>query len=340
MQTIDREKLIRTLEAVQPGLSNKDIVEQSSCFVFQNGMVHTFNDEIACSLATDVKITCAVQAVTLLELLKRLPDKAVEISVTEHELKIKGKRRKAGVRMEKDILLPIDKISSPKESAWTTLHDDFCEALSVVRQCTGKDEGAFALTCVHITPKFIESCDSYQITRFKMKTRFKESILIRKEAALHIGSLDITEFAEDETWAHFRNASGLVVSCRRYIEEYPDMKEILQVKGTKTTLPEGLAKTADTAGIFSAEADASNTVGVTLTAGKLILRGEGNNGWYRETKKIKYDGPNMQFLIAPELLKEITKRHRDCEITPDRLKVDGGKFVYVTCLEAVEEGTE
>ena len=44
---VSREKLMQALEAVSPGLANRELIEQSSCFVFKSGMVMTFNDEVA-----------------------------------------------------------------------------------------------------------------------------------------------------------------------------------------------------------------------------------------------------------------------------------------------------
>jgi hypothetical protein len=40
--------LFVVLKAVEPGLSQRDVVEQSSCFVFKNGYVYTYNTEVFC----------------------------------------------------------------------------------------------------------------------------------------------------------------------------------------------------------------------------------------------------------------------------------------------------
>jgi hypothetical protein len=68
---------------------------------------------------------------------------------------------------------------------------------------------------------------------------------------------------------------------------------------------------------------------------KLMLQGKGVNGYYREKKKIKYDGKEIKFTVSPSLLVKLIQKHNECELTEDRLKVDGGKFVFVTCLGSV-----
>ena len=61
-KTINRELFLEQLESVQPGLSTREIIEQSSCYVFRGGEVITFNDEIACSQKCDIGIEGAVRS--------------------------------------------------------------------------------------------------------------------------------------------------------------------------------------------------------------------------------------------------------------------------------------
>lgn len=338
MQTIDREELLSQLESVLPGVSTRNVVEQSGCFIFQDGKVQTYNDEISCSKETALKAKGAVQASQLLELLRKLPGKTIEVDMGEGELLVfDGKRRKAGIRMEADIVLPLDQVETPDDSSWRRLNDSFCEAVGVVHQCASKDEGTFHLTCVHIASRWIEACDNYQITRFSLKTKFKEEALLRQEAMKAVGSLDVVEFSEGKSWVHFKNPSGLVISCRKYTEEFPDLSGLLTVENAvKVSLPEDLGDSIDTANIFSSANPNTDVVSVGLKNGRIILRGEGAYGWYRETKKIKYTGPDIRFVIPPNLLKDIVKRHRECMVNPERLLVNTGSFIYVTCLDSGE----
>ena len=332
MKTMNRKEWLQQLELVQPGLSTKELIEQSTCFVFEKGFVKTFNDEIACTLACDIGIEGAVQAKPLLELLKKLPEETVEVQLGDKQLLIQGEHRKAGIRMESEVFLDTEQIETPKEDAWIPLPPDFCEAVEVVRQTASQNDSEFVLTCVHIHPEYVEACNNYQATRFPLKMKVSSSILVRHTSMLHVGSLGIMDFAEDSSWLHFRNPMGLVISCRKYEDEFPDMGEILNVSGDPITLPSDIEGAASTAQIFSMDNPYDDQIQITISRNKLRLKGTGENGWYSETKKLEYDGPKIQFRIAPKLLKEITKRQHDCEITRDRLKIDGGTFIYVTAL--------
>ena len=330
MYKINREQLLKELEYITPGLSSKEIVEQSNCFIFKNGNVTTYNDDIACSLKTCLKIEGAIQATTLMSLLQKLPDEEIEVEVTKKELLIEGKNRKAGVVMEKDVSSLIDKIGKPKQ--WNKLSVDFPEAVKTVQDCVSNDETQFNMTCVHLHPNWIESCDNYQACRYNIKTKVNESILIRKESLKHIIFLNMTEFGETKSWIHFKNSIGLILSCRRYVEKYPDVSKVLNVKGNKMSLPKGLKNAAERASIFSAEDIGDNYISIKLDNDKLGIEGRGVLGWFNEKKKIKYKGQPLSFTVSPSLLIKLIQRYNECEITENRLKITGDKFEYITCL--------
>lgn len=333
-RSVRREDLLHQLESVQPGLSSREIIEQSSCFVFRDGRVMTYNDEVACAGDCVLKLTCAVQSAPLLALLRKLLEEDIEIEedMERGELVIIGERRRAGITREAKILLPVDKVEKPGK--WSALPEEFMEGVNMVQHCASHDESQFALTCVHLHPKWIEACDNFQATRIKMDVGVKASTLVRRDSIKHIVTMGITEFSESESWIHFRNPAGLVLSCRRYMETYPDLKELLTFDGTPITLPKGLGEAADKAAIFSAESTEDNQVSVDLLPGKLRLRGVGTSGWFEERRKVDYDGKPLSFLISPSLLIDLVSKHNEAEITDGRLRVNGGKWRYVTCLSA------
>ena len=293
-QKIEREALLQQLESVQAGLSSREVMEQSSCFVFQNGTVQTYNDEIACKQDCVLEMTGAVQAEPLLGILRKMTEGTILISSTEEELVIEGKGRKAGIRMEQEILLAVDGI---------------------------------------------EPSDNFQVSRYTLETSLEESTLVRRDSIKHIIELGMTQFCETESWIHFRNPANLVLSCRRYADEandFPDLSPILDFKGEPTSLPTGLGEAVEKAEVFSSESTDENQILISLKAGKLRIRGEGNFGWFTEIKKLKYKGDGLSFRISPKLLSDLVERHNECEITSDRLKVEGGNFVYVTSLSISE----
>ncbi len=334
MSKVNKEQLLKELEAVTPGLSPKEIIEQSSCFVFQGGEVKTFNDEVACTIKSSLEITGAVQAKPLMEVLKKSLDDELEIEAEKGEFFIRGKRFKCKIRMEEEVNLNMEGLESPKK--WKPLPEDFSDAVSMVQSCASRNEDRFEITCINICPTHMEACDGNQLARYELSVDLKKPFLCRKESLKHIVSMDMTEFSETKTWVHFKNPNGLVLSCRRFSDEaqgYPDLTKYLKVKGTTVQFPKDLKDAVSRAEIFSAEDSEKNIIEIKIGGGKLKITGRGAIGWLSENKGMKsYTGPELSFGIAPQLFVEITNRFNKFIVNKDRLKVKGEKFQYVTCL--------
>jgi DNA polymerase III sliding clamp (beta) subunit (PCNA family) len=332
MIRIRREDFLSRLQSVQYGLtSQKEVVDQSSCFVFQGGDVITFNDQISCRIPSGLEeLECAVKAAPLLKLLEKLPEDELEVDTSGGEFCVKGTRRAAGITMENEVLLTVSAVEQPE--TWLPLPQDFEEALQIISTCAGNDDNRFSLTCVHFAPEFVEACDNYQIARYQIALGIEEECLVVRDTLKPVPTLGMTELAVTQAWMHFRNKSGLIFSARKYLEEYPDFSDILKVEGKQALLPGGLAEAVEKAHIFSEDNTISDRVLVELRQGKMRIKGDGISGWYQEVKNMKYSGPAIEFLIAPKLLLELCKKYSECEVAPERLKIAGPKFVYVACL--------
>lgn len=340
---VKREQLLQVLDSVYPGVSQRDILEQSSCFIFRKGKVETFNDELYCCRKTgmDKTITGAVRADKLLEQLRKWLDEDIDVTSDGKHLLVAAGKKKMGLVLQAEIVLPLEHVERPTE--WRKLPEDFGDAVSVVQQCASTDESVPTLTYVHIAPKWVEACDNFQACRWPMKTKLGQSMFVRRESIRHVGSMGATEWSETEGWLHFRSPNGLELSCRRYIDDYPDLSPVLTVEGEKAKLPKGLAEACDKAGVFSGENADMNNVTIQLGAGKLIVRGEGASGWYSETRKADYHGESMTFSASPAVLADLVKRHTECTIGDGKLLVDAGSYQYVLNLyvpELVPDGKD
>ncbi|HEC66121.1 MAG TPA: hypothetical protein ENI23_12580 [bacterium] len=332
---VKREELVQKLESVLPGLATKPIIEQSQCFVFTDEKLVTFNDEVACSIDSPLDIQGAIPAKALLQLLNKLPEEEIEVRVEENELLIRVGKKKTKLRMEEEMTLPIEELEEPTK--WRKIPKGLVQAINISLSCAGKDESQFVLTCIHIHPEWVEACDNFQVIRYPLKTGLKKSVLIKRDSLKAIVGLDMTEWSQTDNWTHFRNPLGLTLSCRRYLEDFPDLTKVLAIKGKPMELPKNIKDVVVRAEIFSSENTANDSVMVRMKSGKMEIKGEGPSGWYKEVKSIEYDGPPLAFAIAPKLLVEISSKSTSCQLGDTGLRVDGDGFTYVTCIEKVEE---
>ena len=325
--------MLRVLESLEPGLTTKETVEQSSYFAFSGGKVYTYNDEVLCSHDSPVggEFEGAAKAKSLLGILRKFGDDELDVLTEDHTLILKGKGGKRATVKTEVVSLPVGSVDEPE--SWKKLHDDFGEAVGVVAKCAGNREDQFVMTCVHVTPKWVEAVDNFKLCRWRLKTGFTDPVLLRRSGIKHVRTLGMEEFGETASWVHFRNAAGLTMACRKYVEDFPDLTPTIEAGGTKASLPKGLIEAARRAAVFSEENGKDDDyVHVSLKPGKIRVTGVGLTGEYREPKSVVYDGPEMEFLIRPGMLEELVDRHPECEVTANSLKVDGGAWVYVTCL--------
>ena len=91
MLKINREELLQQLESVVPGLSVKEIIEQSKCFVFKDKKVMTYNDEVACTQDSCLDIEGAVEAMPLISLLRKLKEEEIDLHYVYGTTSGKGK---------------------------------------------------------------------------------------------------------------------------------------------------------------------------------------------------------------------------------------------------------
>jgi hypothetical protein len=336
-----REDLIRILQSVEPGLSARGTVDQSTAFTFLDGTLCTYNEEVCCRASSPfgTAVNGAVRAGKILDVLGKMTEDEICVMQTPTELQFQCKRdvegksvttRRIGVTCEHDVRLPVKDIPTPSD--WKPLHKDFCEAISLVQE-SAKNTGIFMQTAVHIGPKWLEACDRHQLCRWTLKTGFSSSVLVRKESVRHVVGAAMTEFAESNHWVHFRNDSGLELCCRRFSENYEDFSKFLEVEGTPTSLPKSFIDESDIASLFSSENRQADRVLVDVRSGSSRLSARGVTGWYEGAwRRLNYEGPSFSFLISPKMLKSLVERHNECVLSENRLAVKDKRYTYVVYL--------
>jgi hypothetical protein len=331
---INRKELLRVLESVSPGLSAAEAVEQGNCFVFRDRTVTTFNDEICCRHDTLLDFEGAVPAKPFIETLRKLTEEEIDVKIVNGEIAIKGNRRKAGCRMQSDILLPCHAVEAPK--TWTDVVPAFGEALVLVSDAAAKEDDNFSLTCVNITPDYVEACDAFQAIRYAVDTGVTQNVLVKQSACKALNGLGVAAIAETEAWIHFKTFTGLTISARKYIEEFPDISNIFVTESTgNLTLPGSIVDALAKALIFATESASGKQAIFRLKEGKMLIRGENQDGWYEEFREVNYSGPSMSFAVNPKYVASLLKHDMACEVTESSLRITGDSFTLVVALEKV-----
>jgi len=337
---VNRESFLQILESVTAGLSNTG-VEQGKCFIFQDSQVMTFSGECFVRRKIPIELSGAVEADPILQILSKLKDEEIDVKTEEGQLLIQvfslnktGKeilKKKSWLQINPLITVPTSLVEDPGD--WQKLHEDFGEAVSTVSQCSSKtkDEREWMLTCIHLHPKWIESGDCYQFCRYRIQFGLESSILVKAKSLQGVSQLGMTEFSQTGSWLHFRNPSGVVYSCRLHVGEYPSMGQLFKFEGESVVLPKDLSEGIDRSEIFSKMED-QNLVQIDLKPNKVWITGKSEKGGHTESKKVKYEGPEMSFCIAPKMLSTLAKKFSEGIVAEDKLKFDSGTYKLLCYL--------
>jgi hypothetical protein len=315
------------------GRSQRDFLAQSSCYVFSNGGVATYNDEVCCRAPTGLPkdFRAAVPGEPLKRVIEAMVDDEIDLSLSKSDLNLVGRRQKAKLRFEQDILLPVDTCPPPKTWAVIPDPDSFREAVRRVSEVCGGNDREFMATCVHVHPEYLEATNNVQAMRVGLVLPISRPFLIRGRTLRAAAMFGAAKIGETESFLHLRSDKQ-IVSLRRHIADYVSMDELFAFTGSRTDLPKGAAVGAKLASIFSGEDKDNDEVTVSLQEGRMIVSGSGSYGEAEQELEANYHGPDMRFQISPNLLESLVSTYNSCETDGERLIVRGERWWYYTVL--------
>lgn len=331
---VNRTEFQAKLNLLRPGLADKEIISQSASFVFHANRIYTYNDMVAVSVPFESDLEGAVPGEALIQLLDKMTQETITVNMTDDQFTVQALNVAAGLRIEKEISLPVDELETPAE--WKKLPADFSTALRFCMFSTSSDTSKPVLTCVHINDNFIESCDNYRATRYFVPEKGMANLLIPQSSATELLKYKASKYGVTEGWAHFE-AEGVVFSCRTYAEEYPDVGPLFKVKGKKVSLPEGIDTALERAAIFTSMRKAvDETATLAMGDSVLTITGMGDGGWYKEKLKVDYHGESIKFSVNPHFLKEAIPLTREITLGTGALVLAGDSFLHVVSLSVTE----
>lgn len=340
---INRIELLGALNRVSPGLASKAIIEQTDTFVFQDEVVFTYNDRIAVSTPLDLGFEGAVEAEPLLKLLNRMTCEEVIVEAAEGEMTLcaaKGSK-KAGIKLQAEITLPLSEAGMPKDEDWLDLPATFLKGIRFAQFSTGKDMNRPVLTCVCVHGRHILSSDSCRLTRYDMGKKaariFTKDLLIPADSVKPILDHKPIEYGIVGTWIHFNNEEDTILSLRMVEGEFPiDKAEpLLSVQGESITFPEDLENLLGCAQVFASDDFKKDSVVEFTVKGKtMIIRSENESGWYEEECAMPQKCGNFNFMIHPQMLLDLLDILENVQVSDSLIKLTGENFEHVVALIA------
>jgi len=334
---VNKAELQKALEKVKPGLSSKELIQQSTSFAFLGGRVVTYNDEISVSHPIkDLNIEGAVKAEVLYEYLNKIKQDEIDIECEDTQVRIVAGRSTAGLVFEHEVSLPIDEIDEVTE--WKKIPQQLVKALSYCYPYCLQDMSRPILSCVHVVGNVVEATDNFQVIRWYLDDSTSlDEFLLPARAAKELVKYDVKEISIGDSWIHFRTEDDTVFSSRTLEGKYPDISRVLEVEGQPLSLSSAFLQALERARVL-----ARNNLGIApsdlhmaeveIEEGKIEVRAEGDHGWFKENIRTKYKGRSVHFIVAVELLLNLISSDSSCVVSKDRIKFTGEQWEHVIAL--------
>jgi DNA polymerase III sliding clamp (beta) subunit (PCNA family) len=326
---ISRNELVKALEAVKPGLADRELIEQTTSFAFIGDKVVTYNNEISLSYPIEgLDITGAIKADELYKLLTRLRKDEIELELEGKQILLKCGRIKAGLAIQDEIKLPLEEIKDI--GRWRTLPENFIKALTFSSHAASNDYSRPLLTCIHINKDgYVEATDNFRICKYELKGNWVlDNTLIPVNNVKEVIKMNPSNVAKGKGWIHFMNEEGCNLSCRIFQDDtYVNFDDLLKVQGEEIVFPNLILDTLERATIFT-----NTCVDIHIKENKIRIKSSNETSWFEETLNIRYEN-EIDISITPELFKDILSVTKKGIIGERVIKFEmPGEFQYNVAL--------
>lgn len=326
---VQRKELLAALDSCAAGLGTKSAIEQSSCYVFRDDKIWTFNDMILCETVAPVSMNVAVPARAFRETLAKFGDDEINIDEKEGKIRVWVKSRRASINGHQDVYLPLDEVEKPEE--FEDVPPELSDALPLTAECAGKEGDVLDNLCIH--EKGIVSCDRSQAIQFSVLTGVKQSCLIGAEGCKAIASLGIAGVCDGDNWLHIKTYTGLRASIRKCTGDYPQVTQVFtQPVIAKLEFPFSASEIFERLIPFLSDTTDGKTCTLSLSHGSLVMRSRNVVGFFEEKLDVEYEGPVLEFSASPKLLSNAVRHGLPLQITEGSVRVQGPGFRYAVSI--------
>jgi DNA polymerase III sliding clamp (beta) subunit (PCNA family) len=298
---MNRSNLIRALELVQPAVAGSDLVPIFSCFMFKTNHISAYNDQLGIEATFDCGDTpFAVNAITLLGLLKNIHTEEVEFNLQKNDLEIKAGKS----NLKLPFFTQEEFLFEEPEEQWLAalpINEDLTKGLEICLTTASNDNSQPAIMGVCFNfgkASTLYSCDGDAVTRFTLAAKpsgkgiftvsntFCNALLkICAETKITKGKLDL-----GEGWVRASLENGYTLYGRLILNESPlNHAELIEKTMTGESpfvdVPLGFDEALARARVVADSSSASTSL--TIKKGSMSLFTETPSGVVEDTVKIK-----------------------------------------------------
>jgi DNA polymerase III sliding clamp (beta) subunit (PCNA family) len=339
---IQKDVLLSALMKVKPGLAKKEIIEQAQHFIFSNGEVTTFNDQVCVMHPIECDFDFSVKGEEFYKIISGISEKEIDLTMKESTLHIKAKGTNCKLSTllgDAGFVAPLvqvlrDAISS--DGFWKKLPTEFLDGLYLCALSASKDLSTGVKSCVAIKGENIYSTDGLRASLYVMDSSIEE-IMIPARDALELIKYNVTEYGASENWMHFRTTDGTVFNCKSMRGDYPYAKVDRLFEDAEPTImfPDTMKESVSSVLILAeGDVDINKTITVSVKSGSITCHAEKERGSIDKTVECDYSGDAFSFDINPIFFAQILSHAPGLALFDNRAMFLSDNFWHVIALPA------
>jgi len=302
---IDRKDFLSKLSELFIA-TDKDRIGNSDCFIFNDGKIHTSNVLISGQTDFDYDGSCSVNA-------KRLKDVVSNCTTDEITLDFQESKLKVVSGKFKTLINYTNYEADPKVFAnnWTEATDQLINALTKCAAITSNVKNLMdsSISLVHITDKFIEASDKFQLFYYENKTDVKEALVSGKLLATVL-KFYITHYNFTKNDLRLLTNNNVILSIllsskSTYTDSVSNLFSKENTLGTyQIEDTDVLIKAIQRVSLMAHKADNTQNkmVKVQISPGKFVFSGVSDVGTAMEIVKVPHKLKEDVFFTCPDYL--------------------------------------
>lgn len=303
--TKDLLECLTSVDGMMAG-SKTSADDQSDAVVFADGYVMAGSPAVGlfCRRQFDTRdLRGAVALDPLLDLVRRISDKSVDLVIKDGVVAVTAGKLQAGIRHEMEVRNQYPDL--PKK--WMKLPVDFTSALAAASLSVAKEDlERPMLSNVHIKDRIVESTNNKKLTRFELLSSLDDEFLIPSGVVGKLVAMIPSDFGVSGNVVHFR-AGGSEIAVTRASGDFPDLSKFCEnIKGDVVEFPVETALVL--ARIMAITKDAqqdTRMVEISFSKDSVEFKAKGVRGWVREIVDASYKGKPVVVRINPEFLGQV-----------------------------------
>lgn len=311
-KTIQRADLLALLKTLSPALPGRSIITDAQHFVFTEDKVYAYNDEICLQAPYSLFFPCSVPAEELISILSSTNEETITIKEYSADIlffECKGMKSKLAIAKESQIAQLIQDLEQPKR--WIPLPSNFTDMLKICSESTSDDMTQGFLTAVMIEKNRMVSSDDLRITmaQFQEPIPILKQILISAKGTRPLVGFNAQTIGITPAWTHFRTDGDMMLSCRKVLEEFPDISGFFELEGMTVEMPKGLKEIVSQVSVFCRkELNLEGHIKFTFENNLCKVHAENNTGWIERSVPCDYSDEPFSFTINPNFLNDLTEQ--------------------------------